>query len=76
MVVKLNRRKIRALRKAKAFTQEQLAEAIDISDRHIRTLESKAVDTRVSILYKISRALETPMEELMDVLPEEDPDEL
>ena len=76
MVVKLNRRKLRALRKAKAFTQEQLAEAVDISDRHMRTLESRAVDTSVSILYKISRALETPMEELMDVLSEEEPDEV
>ena len=72
MMVSLNRRKLRALRKAKDFTQEQLAEVINISDRHMRTLESKAVDTKVSVLYRISRALETSMDELMEILDEDD----
>ena len=70
MVVILNRRKLRDLRKAKAFTQEQFAEAIEISDRHMRALETKAVSVKLPVLYRISRVLETPIEELLEAVDE------
>ena len=67
-MVILNRGKLRDLRKAKAFTQEQFAEAVDLSDRHVRTLESKPVSVKLPVLYRISRVLETPMEELLETV--------
>jgi len=71
VVVILNRRKLRDLRKAKAFTQEQFAEAIEISDRHMRALESKPVSVKLPVLYRISCVLETPMEELVETVNED-----
>ena len=72
MMVILNSKKLRNLRKAKAFTQEQFAEAVEISDRHVRTLETKSVDVKLPVLYRISRVLETPMEELLEAVDEDD----
>ena len=69
-MVILNCRKLRDLRKAKAFTQEQFAEAVDLSDRHVRTLESKPISVKLPVLYRISRVLETPMEELLETVDE------
>lgn len=71
MMVILNSKKLRNLRKAKAFTQEQFAEAVEISDRHVRTLETKPVDVKLPVLYRISRVLETPMEELLEAVDED-----
>lgn len=67
-MVILNRRKLRALRKAKAFTQEQFAEAVEISDRHVRALETKSISVKLPVLYRISRVLEIPMEELLETV--------
>ena len=72
MIVILNRRKLRDLRKARDLTQEQFAEAIEISDRHMRTLENKPVSVKLPVLYRISRVLETPMEELVETIDEDD----
>ena len=72
MMVILNRKKLRRIRKAKSFTQEQLAEYSGISDRHMRTLESKNVDPSASVLYRISRALDTPMDEFLEILEEDE----
>ena len=72
MKVMLNRKKLRALRKAKHFTQETFAEAVELSDRHVRELESKPVNVKLPVLYRISRVLETPMEELMQIVDEDE----
>ena len=74
MKVMLNRKKLRALRKAKHFTQETFAEAVELSDRHVRELESKPVCVKLPVLYRISRVLETPMEELMQIVDEDEED--
>lgn len=71
MVVILDRDKLRALRKKKAFTQEQLAEHSGISDRYMRSLESKAVNLSASVLYRLSQALDTPMDDFMMILDDE-----
>ena len=49
----------------KHLTQEELAEQVGISDRHVRNLKEKDTDVAASLLYNISRALDTPMEELL-----------
>lgn len=72
MMVILDREKLRALRKEKDLTQEQLAEHSGISDRHMRSLETKAVNPSASVLYRISRALDSPMDEFMMILDEKE----
>ena len=67
----LNREKLRAAREEKALTQEKLAEFSGLSDRHIRTLETKKVDTSASVLYRVSRVLGKPMDDFMTVVPDE-----
>lgn len=67
----LNREKLRAARKEKALTQEKLAEFSGISDRHMRTLETKQVDTSASVLYRVCQVLEKPMDEFMTIVPDE-----
>lgn len=71
-MVILNRKKLRRIRKARALTQEQLAEYSGISDRHLRALETRRVDPSASVLYRISRALDTPMDEFMEILNEDE----
>lgn len=47
------------------WTQEGLAEKLDISDRQIRNLCKKDTDTKVSLCYKLSRTFGISMEELL-----------
>lgn len=72
MTAILNRKKLRAARKEKALTQEKLAEFSGISDRHIRALETKQVDTSASVLYRVCQVLEKPMDEFMTIVPDEE----
>ena len=72
MTVILDREKLRAARKEKALTQEKLAEFSAISDRHIRTLETKPVDTSAAVLCKVCQVLEKPMDEFMTIIPDEE----
>lgn len=68
----LNREKLRAAREEKALTQEKLAEFSGLSDRHIRTLKTKKVDTSASVPYRVCRVLGKPMDEFMTIVPDED----
>lgn len=68
MKVELNRKKIRELRKKNHFTQEQFAELVDISDRHLRYLETSSSDSSATVLCRISLALEVSMDDLMTVV--------
>ena len=70
-MVVLNREKLRDLRKANFFTQEQFAEAVEISERHMRTLENRPVSVKLPVLYRISRVLGTSMEELLETVDED-----
>lgn len=47
------------------WTQNALAEELDISDRHVRNLCKRDTDTNVSLCYKISKLFGTTMEELL-----------
>ena len=65
MIVILNRKKLRARRKEKELTQEKLAEESGLSDRYIRSLEREAAQPSAAVLYRLSRALEVPMDEFI-----------
>jgi len=55
-----------------SLKQELLAERIGISDRYLRILRSKDTNVSTSILYKISLALQVPIDELVTVWEEEE----
>lgn len=65
MKVGLDHKKLKALRKQRNLTQEQLAELLHISDRHLRNLESTCVNPSSSTLQQLSQTLDVPMPELM-----------
>lgn len=47
------------------LTQEQFAEEIGITDRHVRNLRERDMDVSASLLYSMSRLLQVPMENLL-----------
>ena len=65
MTVMLNRKKLRARRREKELIQEKLAEESGLSDRYIRSLECEAAQPSAAVLYRLSRALEVPTDELI-----------
>ena len=65
MRVEFNRKKLRELRVQNQLTQEQLAELSDISDRHLRNLETVCTNPSAEVLYRISCVLDVSMDELM-----------
>ena len=67
MKVELNRTKLRELRKKNKLTQEQFAEMVEISDRHLRNLETVCTDSSATLLCRISLALDISMDDLMTV---------
>ena len=67
MQAELNREKLRAIREENNLTQEKLAELSDISDRHLRKLETADTKPSAEVLCRISHALEVPMDELMTI---------
>ena len=71
MIVTLNRNKLRARRREKRLTQEELAEESGLSDRYIRSLESETAQPSASALYRLSIALEVPMDELITAILDE-----
>ena len=66
-MVKLSHKILRRKMQEKEWKQEPLAEELGISDRHIRNLCYKDIDASVSLCYKLSKALDTSMEELLDI---------
>ena len=72
MAAQLDRKKLRAIRREKSLTQEQLAEHCGISDRHMRSLETKRVNPSSTLLFQLSQALDVPMNDLMTVSDDHD----
>ena len=64
-MVKLSHITLKSMIAEQNWTQDMLAEKLSISDRHIRNLCSKDTDTKLSLCYKMSRALGTTMEALL-----------
>lgn len=56
---------IREYRLKKNLTQEQLAEKIDISTRHLQRLEYEEERTTVKTLKKIVQVLDIPNDEIL-----------
>ena len=61
------RKNIKKYRKEKGITSAQLAEMVDLSHDFIRQIESDKVANSFSVetLYRISKALDVPIDELV-----------
>jgi len=55
--------KVRALRKLKGLTQEQLAELIGVSRQTINAIEKEKFDPSLPTAFKMSRLFGLPIEE-------------
>ena len=60
--------KLKKLRKCKKITQEQLAEKLDISWRHLQRLEHNESNTTVKTLKKLIKVLKISDKDILDYL--------
>lgn len=58
---------IRAARKAKGLTQQQLANRVYVTSRTIIALEKEEYNPSLLLAYRLSLALEVPMEKLFNL---------
>ena len=59
--------------KARKLTEEAFAEQLGITDRHLRNLITKDTNSSCSVVYRISKVLEIPMEVLVAPGTDENP---
>ena len=67
IIALLDHKKLIKAMEAKNATQEELAEEINITDRHLRNLRERDTDISVSLCYRLSQVFQIPMEELLVV---------
>ncbi|RKI70623.1 transcriptional regulator [bacterium 1xD42-67] len=58
---------LRQARKDKGLTQQQLADRVYVTSRTIIALEKEEYNPSLMLAYRLSLALEVPMEELFDL---------
>jgi len=75
-VKKLFGARIKSLRKSKPWTQEYLAEKMDISSNYLSSIERGQENPTFDMLIKLSNALAVEMWELFDFGHEANPKEL
>ena len=68
---KLLGKRIKSLRKLKGYTQERLAEIMDISSNYLAGIERGEANPTLSLLERLSVGLEIPLPELFQYHPEE-----
>lgn len=68
----LDHRKIQRIIADRNLKQEEFAEKVGISDRHVRNLCKKDVDVAVSLLYKVSTEFQIPPEALLTLQDDND----
>ena len=61
----LDHKKLRKEMKEKDLKQEEFAEKLDISDRHLRNLRSKDTNVSTNKKKKLSEELQVPMDDLL-----------
>jgi transcriptional regulator with XRE-family HTH domain len=67
MQAEFNRKKLKEVREENNLTQEQLAELSEISDRHLRNLETASTKPSAEVLCRISYVLDVSMDDLMTI---------
>ena len=72
MIIFFNANMLQSKRKHLNLTQAKLAEKADISERYVRSLEaSKKGNPSAVLVYRLSRALQLTMDDLMTIDQEE-----
>ena len=66
-MVKLSHKKVRKEIAEHNWKQEPIAEALQISVRHVRNICTKDTDAAVSLCYKLSKVFNTTIEDLLEV---------
>lgn len=61
-IIKLVGKRIQACRQKAMLTQEQLSEKSGISQKHISRIEQGYHDTHFTMIYKIAKALDVPID--------------
>lgn len=59
-------KRVRSLRKQRKLSMEKLAEMANIDYRQLSYVELGQVNTTISTIYSISKALDIPLKELFD----------
>jgi len=67
--------RIREIRKARGLTQEQLAEMIDVEQKHVSRIESGKNYPSIELLKKMAAALKVPLMGFFDFMHLQDDDE-
>ncbi|RQW84529.1 MAG: XRE family transcriptional regulator [Geobacter sp.] len=67
--------RIREIRKARGLTQEQLAEMIDVEQKHVSRIESGKNYPSIDLLEKMAAALKVPLMGFFDFMHMQDVDE-
>ena len=68
---KLLGKRIKNLRKSKGYTQERLAEIMDISSNYLAGIERGEANPTLALLERLSAGLEVPLSELFRYHPED-----
>ena len=68
---KLLGKRIKSLRKSKGYTQERLAEIMDISSNYLAGIERGEANPTLALLQRLSLGLEIPLPELFQYRREE-----
>lgn len=63
--------KIREIRREKILSQKELALKIELSQNYLSEIENNKYDIKLSLLYRISQALEVCPFELVEFINEE-----
>jgi transcriptional regulator with XRE-family HTH domain len=66
--------RIKELRKARGFTQEQFAEMIGVEPRHVSRMEGGYTAPSINRLEKIAEALNIPLKDFFDFMHLDSPD--
>lgn len=66
--------RIRELRKARGLTQEQLAELVEVEQKHVSRLELGKSYPTIERLEKIAEALNVPLKDFFDFMHLDSPD--
>ena len=67
--------RIKEIRKARGLTQEQLAEMIDVEQKHVSRIESGKNYPTIDLLEKMAAALKVPLMGFFDFMHMQDDDE-
>ena len=75
MQVYFNGARMRSERRSRKWSQMEVAEMVNTTERYVRELEKgRKHNPSAAIVYRISRALGIPMDELMMGIPDEEED--